>query len=52
MDEDSEKEITLLEKLEEKIKALDKVEERLKAIEDKVLTMMRKINKIMDELEM
>lgn len=52
MDEDSEKEITLLEKLEEKIKALDKVEERLKAIEDNVLTMMREINKIMDELEM
>lgn len=52
MDEDSEKEITLLEKLEEKIKALDKVEERLKAIEDKILTMMHEINKIMDELEM
>ena len=52
MEGDSEKEIKLLEKLEEKIKALDKVEERLKAIEDKVLTMMHKINKIMDELEM
>lgn len=52
MEDDSEKEIKLLEKLEEKIKALDKVEERLKAIEDKVLTMMHKINKIMDELEM
>lgn len=52
MEGDSEKEIKLLEKLEEKIKALDKVEERLKTIEDKVLTMMHKINKIMDELEM
>ncbi|MCF2638488.1 hypothetical protein I6E31_00730 [Fusobacterium varium] len=51
MNEDSEKEITLLEKLEEKIQILDSVDERLKAMEEKIGEIIECVNGIIDTME-
>lgn len=51
MNEDSEKEITLLEKLEQKIQILDSVDERLKAMEEKIGEIIECVNGIIDTME-
>lgn len=51
MEEDSEKEITLLEKLEEKMKILDGVDTRMKAIEEKIGEIIECVNDIIDTME-
>ena len=51
MNEDSEKEITLLEKLEGKMQVLDSVEERLKAMEEKIGEIIECVNGIIDTME-
>lgn len=51
MSEDSEKEITLLEKLEQKIQILDSVDERLKAMEEKIGEIIECVNGIIDTME-
>lgn len=51
MNEDSEKEITLLEKLEQKIQILDSVVERLKAMEEKIGEIIECVNGIIDTME-
>ncbi len=51
MNEDSEKEITLLEKLEEKIQIIDSVNERLKAMEEKIGEIIECVNGIIDTME-
>lgn len=51
MNEDSEKEITLLEKLERKMQVLDSVEERLKAMEEKIGEIIECVNGIIDTME-
>lgn len=51
MEEDSEKEIKLLEKLEEKIQILDSVDERLKAMEEKIGEIIECVNGIIDTME-
>ncbi|WP_427043180.1 hypothetical protein HUW86_09660 [Fusobacterium sp. SB021] len=51
MEEDSEKEITLLEKLEEKMKILDGVDIRMKAIEEKIGEIIECVNDIIDTME-
>lgn len=50
MNEDSEKEITLLEKLEQKIQILDSVDERLKAMEEKIGEIIECVNGIIDTM--
>lgn len=51
MNDDSEKEITLLEKLEQKIQILDSVDERLKAMEEKIGEIIECVNGIIDTME-
>ena len=51
MNEDSEKEITLLEKLGQKIQILDSVDERLKAMEEKIGEIIECVNGIIDTME-
>lgn len=51
MNEDSEKEIILLEKLEQKIQILDSVDERLKAMEEKIGEIIECVNGIIDTME-
>ena len=51
MEEDSEKEIKLLEKLEQKIQILDSVDERLKAMEEKIGEIIECVNDIIDTME-
>lgn len=51
MEEDSEKEIKLLEKLEQKIQILDSVDERLKAMEEKIGEIIECVNGIIDTME-
>lgn len=51
MNEDSEKEITLLKKLEGKMQVLDSVEERLKAMEEKIGEIIECVNGIIDTME-
>lgn len=51
MEEDGEKEVALLEKLELKLKKLDSVDERLNLIENKIGEIINCVNNIVDTLE-
>ena len=51
MEEDSEKEIKLLEKLEEKMKILDNIDGRMKAVEEKIGEIIECVNDIIDTME-
>ena len=51
MEDDSEKEIKLLEKLEGKLKTLDGVDQRLSIIEEKIEEIIVCVNGIIDNME-
>lgn len=51
INEDAEKEITLLEKLEVKLRTLDTVDERIKSVERKIEEIVDCVNSIIDTLE-
>lgn len=51
INEDAEKEITLLEKLEVKLRTLDTVDERIKSVEHKIEEIVDCVNSIIDTLE-